>query len=461
MCGYGTHPQGGARNSRTPTCTASRPTAGAAPPDEQKDIDRYPHCLDNGRIAYTRWEYQERHFWDVHSIWTVRPDGTMSDALFKQHLGDPMSLRHARSVPGTGKLVAIASGHHTFAYGPVVLVDPEAGMNSDAAIRLVTPGSEPQEAHSPVWRGRRHGVPGLRRRSADPGGFYQTPFALSDKCFLVSYCLCLPGHDKLGRRGLQRLRDLPDRLLWEQGVAVPRLALVERLPDPRAQATAAARASGHDGPRHEPRTCLLPDVYEGMAGVARGKVKYLRIAQELPWPLDAKAGSRAYAWVPMWNPSPGLTRWSSVRVIGTVPVEEDGSAHFQVPTADNASVYFQALDENFMELRRMRSSVSFQPGEVRGCSGCHETRASVAKSKRLGACRWRLADLRASRSLRPGAPPRRWIMKPKSSRFSTGTAYAATTSARPRAGWTSPPGRSAARKTPTCSPTIAASTVRT
>jgi hypothetical protein len=41
--------------------------------------------------------------------------------------------------------------------------------------------------------------------------------------------------------------------------------------------------------------------------------------------------------------------------------------------ADTA-VYFQLLDENFMELRRMRSFISFQPGEARGCVGCHESK---------------------------------------------------------------------------------------
>jgi hypothetical protein len=65
--------------------------------------------------------------------------------------------------------------------------------------------------------------------------------------------------------------------------------------------------------------------------------------------------------------------WSPVRVIGTVPVERDGSACFKVP-ADTA-LYFQALDERQMEIRRMRSVVSFKAGEVRGCTGCHESRA--------------------------------------------------------------------------------------
>ncbi len=53
-------------------------------------------------------------------------------------------------------------------------------------------------------------------------------------------------------------------------------------------------------------------------------------------------------------------------------MEEDGSAYFKVPA--DYPVYFQALDENMLEVRRMRSFVTLQRGEVRGCTGCHETR---------------------------------------------------------------------------------------
>jgi hypothetical protein len=53
-------------------------------------------------------------------------------------------------------------------------------------------------------------------------------------------------------------------------------------------------------------------------------------------------------------------------------VEADGSAHFRVPT--ETAVYFQILDANRQELRRMRSFISFQPGEQRACTGCHESR---------------------------------------------------------------------------------------
>lgn len=58
-------------------------------------------------------------------------------------------------------------------------------------------------------------------------------------------------------------------------------------------------------------------------------------------------------------------------MIGEVPVEQDGSAYFVVPS--DKAIYFQALDEDHMEIRRMRTHVTFQPGETRGCIGCHET----------------------------------------------------------------------------------------
>ena len=66
---------------------------------DSKDIDRYPHALDDGRIAYTHWEYQERHFMEVHALWTLRPDGTMPDALYKHHMRAPLGLRERAACP--------------------------------------------------------------------------------------------------------------------------------------------------------------------------------------------------------------------------------------------------------------------------------------------------------------------------------------------------------------------------
>jgi hypothetical protein len=329
--------------------------------NDNKDIDRYPHSLDNGQIAYTRWEYQERHFFETHAVWTMRPDGTMADAVFNQHLRAPYSLRDIRSVPGSEQLIAIASGHHTLAYGPVVLLDARRGINDSQSLEIVTPNVKPQE-------GPMSGHEILSGGPPDRGGVYQTPWALSPRCFLAAYSYSssptahgfsiylvdVHGNKELLTRDLIYSCSFPMPLLPRQRPP--------QLPD-RGQKAA-------DEP--EPAVCYVDDVYESLDGIPRGTIKYLRISQHVGWPLDRHTGAMRYLPGNAWARQFGHWNWAPVRVLGEVPVEADGSAHFVVP-ADTA-VYFQALDEDHMEVRRMRSHVTLQPGETRGCIGCHETR---------------------------------------------------------------------------------------
>ncbi len=336
---------------------------------DNKDIDRYPHSLDDGTIAYTRWEYQERHFFEVHSIWRVRPDGTMADAVFGQHDPAPMSFRDTRSVPGTSKLVSIASGHHTFAYGSVVVVDPRAGINHvPDAIRIVTPHIRLEEgpmAGQPVPEG---GVP-------DRVGLFQTPWALSESCFLVSYSPALPpsnaeGDDNATGFALYLIdvhgnKELIHRdQIYSSAFPIPL--------KPRQRPPVLPDATD---PARQWATTFVGDVYQDLEGIERGAAKYLRISQRIGWPLDAEIGAMRYIPGNAWEYQFGYWAWAPPRVIGTVPVEEDGSAHFRVPVDE--AVYFQLLDENHMELRRMRSHITFQPGEVRGCVGCHESKPTA------------------------------------------------------------------------------------
>jgi len=325
--------------------------------NDNKDIDRYPHTLDNGLVGYTRWEYQERHFLEVHSIWTVRPDGTHADAVYKQHMPAPYGLRDTRSIPGTSQLVSIATGHHTLAYGPVVIVDPTRGINDPRGLQIVTPGVKPQE-------GKLAGEPVAAGGVRDAGGVYQTPWALSDTCFLVSYSyssstrangFALYVIDVFGNKELVH-RDL----IYSCSFPMP----VRPRPRPQLVASTADRSQ-------PTATCYVADVYRGLTGVPRGSVRYLRISQRVGWPLDEQVGAMRYIPGNAWEKQFGYWEWAPVRVLGTVPVQPDGSAHFTVPA--DTSVYIQALDENWMELRRMRSHVTLQAGEVRGCVGCHES----------------------------------------------------------------------------------------
>jgi hypothetical protein len=116
-------------------------------------------------------------------------------------------------------------------------------------------------------------------------------------------------------------------------------------------------------------TCYVDNVYRDLPGIEPGGVKYLRILEQLFW-FNGAWDTAAISYDSFRSPSgtgQGLTR-----IIGIVPVKEDGSAMFQVPS--EAPLYFQALDENFMGVQRMRTHVEFAPGEYRSCIGCHETR---------------------------------------------------------------------------------------
>ncbi|MGB2822741.1 MAG: hypothetical protein WBF17_17285, partial [Phycisphaerae bacterium] len=319
-----------------------------------KDGDYLPHTLDDGTIGYTRWEYQERGWAHVQSIWTVRPDGTGADALFKQHLNDPWALEDMRSIPGSRKLVAIATGHHTLPAGPVVIIDAGVGMNDPAGIGIVTPGVRPPE-------GGMSGRPVPQGGVADRGGFYMTPWPLSGKYFLVSYCY--------GRQ-----TDAAGYGLYLIDVFGSK-ELIYRDPDISCFVPIPLRARKRPpilpdttDPNKDHAVCAVSDVSHGVPGVAPGSIRYIRISSRLAWPYDNTHGGRRYE-----TDAKGRgVNWTPARVIGTVPVEADGSACFRVPP--DTPVYFQLLDANQMELRRMRSFISFQPGEVRACVGCHETR---------------------------------------------------------------------------------------
>lgn len=110
-----------------------------------KDSDNFPRVLNDGRLLYTHWEYHERHWLYTQTLWTSRPDGTQQDAFFKQHLNAPLSLEESQPIPGSRKVVSVATGHHTNAAGAIVRVNPAAGIASPEGIEIVTPGVFPFE----------------------------------------------------------------------------------------------------------------------------------------------------------------------------------------------------------------------------------------------------------------------------------------------------------------------------
>ena len=336
-----------------------------------KDGDYLPHTLDDGSIGYTRWEYHERSWAFIQSLWTIRPDGTQADAIFKQHFVNPWALEDTRSIPGTRntKLVSVAAGHHTLAAGPVVVVTPGVGINDERGLRIVTPDVLPPE-------GGMSGTPVPEGGVRDRGGYYMHPWALSEKSFLVSYSF------GAGKTGVASEVDPKGYALYLIDVFGTK-ELIYR--DPAISCFSPLPLRARPRPPVLPEvvdasaryaTCVVSAVSYGCDGLAPERIKWLRIAEPIGWPYDNERGGGRYGEDHRYG-GPGADRknllsWTPIRILGDVPVERDGSAKFRVP-ADTA-VYFQILDEHRMELRRMRSFISFQPGEQRACTGCHESR---------------------------------------------------------------------------------------
>jgi hypothetical protein len=85
------------------------------------------------------------------------------------------------------------------------------------------------------------------------------------------------------------------------------------------------------------------------------------------------------------NASPGK------QVLGTVPVEPDGSAYFRAPAG--VPLAFQALDERGQAVQVMRSVTYVQPGETRSCVGCHERRTTTSQPAHAALAVQRLPSL--------------------------------------------------------------------
>lgn len=321
-----------------------------------KDGDWYPRVHSDGSLIYSHWEYHERSLMFLHPLWTVRPDGTGEDAFVKQHFNYPVALTAPRPIPDSRKVIAVATGHHTLAAGPIVIVDRAVGINDPSCLTRVTgPGIWPElggaapEPNVPGWR-------------LPPGeGWYMDPYPLSETTFLCSYCDGTM-QDETGH-ALYLVDVYGGKELLYRDPAISSVMPIPLVPRSRPATVADAR----DG-RAQDAACLVANVAYGVPELAPGAVKSLRIAEPVSWPYTNDTGGQRY------EPDAKATgvNWTPVRIIGTVPVEQDGSAYFRVP-ADKA-LYFQALDAQGMELRRMRTYVSFQAGETRGCLGCHETR---------------------------------------------------------------------------------------
>lgn len=326
-----------------------------------------PSILSDGRVIYTRWEYTDKALWRVQKLWTMNPDGTGVSTFWGNQSPWPDVMTEARQIPGTQRVMFTGVGHHAWFTGCIGIVDPAQGLNFPNGITKVTADLPwPESGNGPT-----DPVASASYHASGAYNSYKTPYPLGEKDFLVSarngrfrlYLMDVEGNRELIYEG-------DHDVLYAQPVK-PR-AVPPVIPDRTAWA----------GPQEkhgavQPGVFFSRDVFEGAPPELKKVAKYLRVIQ-----MDPKNYS---TWFKAWQhtgPVVSMLQADGVkRILGTVPIEEDGSVAFKVPPG--RALHFQLLDARFRAVHGMRTFTGLMPGEQRGCVGCHEM-SSRALNNRPG-----------------------------------------------------------------------------
>ncbi len=325
----------------------------------------YPQVLDDGRVIYTRWDYNDRGQVFPQPLFQMNADGSGQAGFYANSSWFPTTIAHARGIPGSGQVLAILCGHHTPQTGKLAVIDPARGREENQGVQLVSPERETKAER----------IDGYGQQ----GELFCYPFPLDASQWLVSYAP--DGWSGSERRGgdasfgLYWMDRAGHRELLASDPALPCLQAVVLAARPRPP----QRASQIDWKR-DTAACYVSDIYQGqgLAGVARGTIRKLRVVA-----LDFRVagigenhnGGPAGGALVSTPIAIGNGAWDVKRVLGDATVQEDGSAYFEVPA--RTPVYFQALDSHGRAVQTMRTWNTLQPGEVASCVGCHENRNST------------------------------------------------------------------------------------
>ena len=311
----------------------------------------HPSVANNGMLVYTRWDYVDRDTNVAHHIWTCYPDGR-DPRSFHGNYPDrresrPWMEMSIRAIPGSHKFVACTGAHHGHEFGSLVLIDPlTEDDNAMSQLTRLTPEVPFPEAEGGKRNVRRYSV-------------YGTPWPLSEDDYLCVYDAEVKNRgvywiDRFGNKELvyrdpqiSCLSPIPFRPRFKPPV----------IPDRTIQTVEAREAA----PTERPATLAVNNIYDSdFVWPADTKITALRVIQVLP-----------KTTAPPNQPRIGVGNQTNARaVLGTVPVESDGSVYFEAPAGKE--IYFQALDERGMAVQSMRSGTYLHPGEQLTCQGCHE-----------------------------------------------------------------------------------------
>jgi hypothetical protein len=324
-----------------------------------------PTLLNDGRVVFSRWDYIDKALWRIQSLWTCQQDGTAVETLWGNQSVWPDHQAEARPIPGSARVMFTGLAHHDWFAGSIGIIDPTKGRNFPHGLTKVTADVDWPECGKPPL----DPIEAADYHTSGKFDAYKSPYPLSEEDFLVSarrdgkfrlYLMDVHGNRELIYEGAHHV--------WHA------LPVKPRTPPPQHSDLVAWPGTGNDRKPPQPGTFYSANVCEGVPDLPRERVKALRVLQ-----MDHKTYSLWTRDGRFSGPAVSALQDDGVkRILGTVPVQADGSVYFKVPPG--VVLYFQLLDEHQRALQTMRSSVSVMPGERRSCVGCHEqhTKSPVA-----------------------------------------------------------------------------------
>ncbi len=329
-----------------------------------QDHNYCPTLTNDGRILYLRWEYTDLpHVWGRY-LFTMNPDGTGQREYYGTGSYWPNGIFYARPIPGhPTRVVTIVTGHHVGRVGELVIFDPARGHRDIEGVVQRIPGygksvkpliQDKLTEHS--WPKFLHPWPLADTSPQQAAG--SKPLG-AGKYFLVA---AKPRPNDLWGIYLVDIFDNMTLIKELEGNV-----LLEPVPlRPRTKPPVIADRVNLN---RKDALIFLEDIHagEGLVDVPRGSVKSLRL----------------FTYHFVYQKMAGINHnigtdgpWEPKRVLGTVPVEKDGSAFFRVPA--NTPISIQPLDAEGRALQLMRSWTTAMPGEIVSCTGCHEKLTDAA-----------------------------------------------------------------------------------
>ena len=332
----------------------------------QSEPEWLPAVLNDGRVIFSRWDYIDKALWRIQSLWTCRQDGTAVETFWGNQSVWPDHLTEARPIPDSVRIMFTGLAHHDWFAGSIGILDPTQGRNFPQGLTKVTAEVAWPECGNPP-------LDPVEAADYHPAGkfdAYKSPYPLSEEDFLVSarggakfrlYLMDVHGNRELIYEGAHHI--------WHAMPVKPRVS------PPAHSDLVTWPGTGKDRQPPQPALFYSADVCQGVPDLPRAKVKALRVLQMDQktyslWTLDGRYSGPAVS---------ALQDDGVKRILGTVPVEADGSVYFQAPPGK--VLFFQLLDEYGRALQTMRSSVSVLPGERRGCVGCHEQHSASVPNR--------------------------------------------------------------------------------